>query len=615
MATDDLTDTIDLSLWARIDGHYMFIKLSGRSVGRIFKRFEASYALCHPESTIEPAVVRQIIVENASETFSEPGMWYWYKLPAPLELEVSGQTYKKRRSAIVEQLNSKPSIPRLRERLAAATAQKKGKSRTLELKGILEHIQGDNANRSKSPRYDGVDSEYDSSECDDDEHGSESSNHGEANNGNTQDPEELLKKDARFQLYGDEFEEKIRRGIDNLKAKEPEELNSVYARILKHRQGEDECLDAVFDQLAAKSTTNNKRTHWTFRTSCGVARTLARKIGRPYLRKGKQKKSVRQELIRKEKLPRIIYFIIDALVKEKGVDALLIYTALQDFGSFFVENPQNEFCVPLRDLRLACQSESNDSSAQHSEAASAASTTRSNSEHPSPALYEAIAVRHLPECNRETDAMVLNEGSVFSQSRPSIDGGYASSTGDQRLHGTTLSLASPSGTFSLETERRGELFRAAAGQNRLQIGNNAGSEWHRPNAETTANSDTRRASNTDPASSYTFTADPLQAEPTWAGVFYQARPNLTPSMADETSIDHPQTEPLEDDPDQVPFSCPRFDPVRDAASTCQSEGAASGRRTTASPLSQQSHADLQLSPVAFDQFAVESPNTQTLSVV
>ncbi|KAM3549556.1 hypothetical protein MY1884_008684 [Beauveria asiatica] len=61
----------------------------------------------------------------------------------------------------------------------------------------------------------------------------------------------------------------------------------------------------------------------------------------------------------------------------------------------------------------------------------------------------------------------------------------------------------------------------------------------------------------------------------------------------------------------VPFSRPQFDPVHDAASPYHSEGAASGQRTTAGPLSRQSHADLRLSPVAFDQFALENPTAET----
>ncbi|KAK8142958.1 hypothetical protein G3M48_007927 [Beauveria asiatica] len=61
----------------------------------------------------------------------------------------------------------------------------------------------------------------------------------------------------------------------------------------------------------------------------------------------------------------------------------------------------------------------------------------------------------------------------------------------------------------------------------------------------------------------------------------------------------------------VPFSRPQFDPVHDAASPYHSEGAASGQRTTVGPLSRQSHADLRLSPVAFDQFALENPTAET----
>ncbi|KAK8140773.1 hypothetical protein G3M48_002012 [Beauveria asiatica] len=61
----------------------------------------------------------------------------------------------------------------------------------------------------------------------------------------------------------------------------------------------------------------------------------------------------------------------------------------------------------------------------------------------------------------------------------------------------------------------------------------------------------------------------------------------------------------------VPFSRPQFDPVHDAASPYHSEGAASGQRTTAGLLSRQSHADLRLSLVAFDQFALENPTAET----
>ncbi|KAM3496890.1 hypothetical protein MY10362_009739 [Beauveria mimosiformis] len=227
MMADDSTK-ITVTLWVEIDGHFAFIQLSGRTVERVFKRFKASYALCHPELAPEPSVVRQIIAKSASETLGEYGMWMWDELPTRLELEVSGQSCEERRSAIVQQMNSKPSIPVLRARLEASKVQKSVNGRKLELKSILKHLQDDNANCCESPGHDGSDSDCDSAAHDDNEGGHETSGDNEVNNGRRHDdnegghdssgdnevdngrrhdPKEYLRKQALYELHGYEFEQ------------------------------------------------------------------------------------------------------------------------------------------------------------------------------------------------------------------------------------------------------------------------------------------------------------------------------------------------------------------------------------------------------------------------
>ncbi|KAM3552434.1 hypothetical protein ARSEF4850_007395 [Beauveria asiatica] len=253
----------------------------------------------------------------------------------------------------MEKLESESSTPALRARLETTKAQKGMKGRTLELQSILRHLNNDNRIATcDSPEHGDSDINPDSSDYDGNntERGGSTSGHS-AEDGNTEDPRNnlriRLRNDALFELHGEVFETHIRKGVAKLQNPETKRSKPVSSRIIEYRQNEIQSLDEIFDRVAAETTSSDKKMQWTFATSSALARALARKVDRKYAQSGVRGSTTEQELMRHEKLPHIIYYAIDALVLQKGVDALLLYAALQEQHCLFSAAKKN---IPFNNL-------------------------------------------------------------------------------------------------------------------------------------------------------------------------------------------------------------------------------------------------------------------------
>ncbi|KAK8142434.1 hypothetical protein G3M48_008766 [Beauveria asiatica] len=253
----------------------------------------------------------------------------------------------------MEKLESESSTPALRARLETTKAQKGMKGRTLELQSILRHLNNDNRIATcDSPEHGDSDINPDSSDYDGNntERGGSTSGHS-AEDGNTEDPRNnlriRLRNDALFELHGEVFETHIRKGVAKLQNPETKRSKPVSSRIIEYRQNKIQSLDEIFDRVAAETTSSDKKMQWTFATSSALARALARKVDRKYAQSGVRGSTTEQELMRHEKLPHIIYYAIDALVLQKGVDALLLYAALQEQHCLFSAAKKN---IPFNNL-------------------------------------------------------------------------------------------------------------------------------------------------------------------------------------------------------------------------------------------------------------------------
>ncbi|KAM3501730.1 hypothetical protein MY11210_009298 [Beauveria gryllotalpidicola] len=396
MADDSAKITV--TLWVEIDGHFAFIQLSGRTVERVFKRFKASYALCHPELAPEPSVVRQIIAKSASETLGEYGMWMWDELPTRLELEVSGQSCEERRSAIVQQMNSKPSIPILRARLEASKAQKSVNGRKLELRSILKHLQDDNANFCESPGHDGSDSDCDSSAHDDNEGGHETSGDNEVDNGRRHDPKEYLRKQALYELHGYEVEQQT-------------DALAIQHKLCHSTRACTPGRPPILAKREAEKVLKPSSSAQHYKSFCFT--NAKKEISKNDVFEFANNTAQRLRDLELTEIPDDILVLDPLAVVAWAYHLRLGLTNLAGLGlnlaRHFVEKRQDaaqgrlgrEFYVSLRSLRRTSkpgvQNVLGDSSAQRPEAASATSTTRSISESPSSTLFEATARKRLPE--------------------------------------------------------------------------------------------------------------------------------------------------------------------------------------------------------------------------
>lgn len=161
------------------------------------------------------------------------------------------------------------------------------------------------------------------------------------------DEKEYLQNQTLFELHGRIVEAHIREGIKTLQSGCAPSWVSLTSRIVDYRQQQGQNLDQVLEDLsntasrldhniakaARESQRRAQKLKWMYKHDCWTARAVSRKYDAQFSHTKIPEKEREQR--RQEKLPLLIYHIMDELVPILGAGVIFIYAAFQGMTTKF----------------------------------------------------------------------------------------------------------------------------------------------------------------------------------------------------------------------------------------------------------------------------------------